>query len=48
MPGIVESTVRSTFLTMRNILGTAGLVFAAYVLAGAVPDLRRYLKIVRM
>ena len=27
---------------------TAGLVFAAYVLAGAVADLRRYIRISRM
>jgi len=40
--------VRSTLVTVRNIVGTAGLVFAAYVLAGAVPDLRRYIRISRM
>jgi hypothetical protein len=40
--------VKSTFVTLRNVVGTAGLVFAAYVLAGAMPDLRRYLRIVRM
>jgi hypothetical protein len=44
----VEVIVKSTLITMRNIVGTAGLVFAFYVLAGAVPDLRRYLRIARM
>lgn len=45
---VKEFVVKSTLVAMRNIVGTAGLVFAAYVIAGAVPDLRRYLKIVRM
>lgn len=44
----METIVKSAFVTVRNIVGTAGLVFAIYVLAGAAPDLRRYFKIVRM
>lgn len=45
---MLEKIVKSTFVTMRNLIGTAGLMFAAYVIAGAVPDLKRYLRIVRM
>jgi hypothetical protein len=45
---VKEFIVKATLVAMRNIVGTAGLVFAAYVVAGAMPDLRRYLKIVRM
>lgn len=48
MPRGKERFLKSTWVTARNIVGTAGLAFAAYVLAGALPDLRRYLKIVRM
>jgi Family of unknown function (DUF6893) len=43
-----ESDVKSTLVAVRNIVGTAGLVFAAYVIAGAMPDLRRYIRITRM
>jgi len=43
-----ESNVKSTLVAVRNIVGTAGLVFAAYVIAGAMPDLRRYIRITRM
>jgi hypothetical protein len=45
---VKEFIVKATLVAMRNIVGTAGLIFAAYVIAGAMPDLRRYLKIVRM
>jgi hypothetical protein len=44
----MKNIVKSTFIAMRNIVGTAGILFAAYVLAGAMPDLRRYVKISRM
>jgi len=44
----LEKIVKSTLVAMRNVIGTAGLVLAAYVLAGALPDLKRYLRIVRM
>jgi hypothetical protein len=44
----MENIVKSTFIAMRNIVGAAGILFAAYVLAGAMPDLRRYVKISRM
>ena len=37
--------MKSTLVIVRDIVGTAGLVFAAYIIAGAVPDLRRYIKI---
>ena len=40
--------MKSTLVAVRNIVGTAGLVFAVYILAGAVPDLRRYIRISRM
>lgn len=43
-----DPAVKSIFATVRNIVGTAGIAFAVYVLAGAVPDMRRYLRIVRM
>ena len=33
---------------MRNVLGTAGLLFAGYVLLKSIPDARRYLRISRM
>jgi hypothetical protein len=40
--------VKSTWLSMRNIVGTAGILFAVYVLANAVPDMRRYIRISMM
>ena len=45
---VKEFIVKATLVAMRNIVGTAGLVFAAYVIAGAMPALRQYLKIVRI
>jgi ectoine hydroxylase-related dioxygenase (phytanoyl-CoA dioxygenase family) len=48
MPQIKEYSVKSTLVVVRNIVGAAGLVFAAYVIAGAMPDLRRYIRISRM
>jgi hypothetical protein len=40
--------VKFTLVAVRNILGTAGLIFAAYIIVGAVPDLRRYIRISMM
>jgi hypothetical protein len=40
--------VKSTWLSVRNIVGTAGILFAAYVFANAVSDMRRYLRISMM
>jgi hypothetical protein len=31
--------------TARNVLGTAGLLFAGYLLINALPEFRRYLRI---
>jgi hypothetical protein len=42
-----ENIVR-TVGKIRNIVGTAGLVFAAYVLINTLPDVKRYLRIVWM
>lgn len=33
---------------LRNILGTASLIFAGYVFLTAVPDLKRYIRISTM
>ena len=33
---------------IRNILGTAGLFYAGYVLIASVKDIRRYIKISTM
>jgi hypothetical protein len=33
---------------LRNILGTAGLLFAGYVLLASVKDVRRYIRISTM
>jgi hypothetical protein len=40
--------VRSTWLSVRNVVGTAGILFAVYVIANAIPDMRRYLRISMM
>jgi hypothetical protein len=34
--------------TIVNILGTAGLVFAGYILIASVKDVRRYIRISTM
>ena len=34
--------------TIRNILGTAGLFFAGYILIASVKDVRRYIRISTM
>jgi hypothetical protein len=38
----------SALKVVRNILGTAGLIFAGYVLVNSMKDSLRYLKISRM
>jgi hypothetical protein len=43
-----DPLLKSIFPTVRNIVGTAGIAFAGYVLGSAVPNMRRYLRIVRM
>ena len=35
-------------LIIRNVLGTAALVFVGYLFVKAVPDLGRYIRISRM
>lgn len=34
--------------TIRNILGTVGLLYAGYVLVASMKDIRRYIKISTM
>jgi hypothetical protein len=43
-PGGFVNTVR----ILRNVLGTAGLVFAGYIVLNALPDLKRYIRISTM
>jgi hypothetical protein len=38
----------TTFRVVRNVLGTAGLVFAGYVFVMSLKDVRRYIKISTM
>jgi hypothetical protein len=45
---VKEFIVKSTLVTMSNIVGTAGLVWRPAYWPGAMPDLRRYLRIVRV
>ena len=33
---------------LRNVVGTAGLLFAAYVFLRSIPDLKRYIRISTM
>jgi hypothetical protein len=37
-----------TVKVLRNVLGSAGLVFMGYVVLSALPDLRRYIRITTM
>jgi hypothetical protein len=37
-----------TLVFLRNVLGTVGILFGAYVALRALPDLRRYLRISMM
>jgi hypothetical protein len=37
-----------TFRVVRNVLGTAGLILAGYVLVMSMKDVRRYIKISTM
>lgn len=34
--------------TLRNIIGTAGLLYAGYILIASMKDVRRYIKISTM
>jgi hypothetical protein len=38
----------SALKVVRNVIGTAGLLFAGYVFAAALKDSLRYIKISRM
>lgn len=42
--GIVKTTVK----VLRNVVGSAGLLFMGYVVLTALPDLRRYIRISTM
>lgn len=37
-----------TVKMLRNMIGTAGLVFAGYIFLTAIPDLKRYMRISTM
>jgi hypothetical protein len=37
--------VAKTLIALRYIIGTVGLLFAAYLFLAAVPALRRYIRI---
>jgi hypothetical protein len=37
-----------TIVLLRNAIGTAGLLFAGYLLIQAIPELKRYAKISMM
>src|SRR5580704_1701882 len=41
----LEGSTMNTLRVVRNILGTAGLLFAGYVFLTSIRDTRRYLKI---
>jgi hypothetical protein len=43
-----EISVKKTFVNVRNLVGIAGLVLAAYVLIISAPDVGRYIRISRM
>jgi hypothetical protein len=44
----VGGFVQKTLNVLRNIIGTAGLVFAGYVFLESIPALRRYIRISTM
>lgn len=33
---------------LRNVVGTAGLIFAGYIFLNAIPDFKRYVRITTM
>jgi len=37
-----------TILTLRNVVGTVGLLAGAYLMLKALPDLQRYIRITTM
>jgi hypothetical protein len=43
-----KNSVKKAFVNVRNVVGVAGLVLAAYVLLISVPDVGRYIKISKM
>lgn len=44
---IAEETVK-TMRVLRNVVGSAGLLFMGYVFVTALPDLKRYIRISTM
>lgn len=38
----------NTFKVLRNVFGTASLVFTAWVIVMSIPDIKRYIKISTM
>jgi len=45
--GVLEAIVRA-MKVLRNIVGSAGLLFMGYVFMSALPDVRRYIRISTM
>jgi uncharacterized protein DUF6893 len=45
--GIQEDFVNALRL-LRNVVGTAGLLYAGYIFLNALPDLKRYIRISSM
>jgi hypothetical protein len=45
---IVKSRGMKAIRVIRNILGSAGLLYAGYVLIASVKDVRRYIRISTM
>ena len=44
----VSGGIVKTVKVLRNVLGSASLVFMGYVVLSALPDLRRYIRITTM
>ncbi len=41
-------TALKVFFTLRNVVGTGGLLFAGYLFLKSIPELRRYIRISTM
>jgi hypothetical protein len=44
---VLEENVKA-MKVLRNVVGSAGLLFMGYVFVNAIPDLRRYIRISTM
>jgi hypothetical protein len=43
-----EEDLKSKIFALRNVVGTAGLLLAAYVVLRSLPDVKRYIRISTM